>query len=115
VEKFWVKTNRLMMVTGLTIIMIAQVSAMIRGILPEGIIGHTATLTTIIGKAASTGRMKTMMDMMTGMMDFGTKGNFDSVFSYSVFQLFLGTVKKHCQKKIMKDLRQVNFFVNFAK
>ena len=45
------------------------------------------TPSTIIGKAASTGRMKTMMDMMTGMTDFGTKGNFDSVFSYSVFQL----------------------------
>jgi hypothetical protein len=91
------------------------ISSMIRVPLPETTIGHTATPSTIIGKAASTGRMKTMMDMMTVMTDFGTKGSFDSVFSYSVFQLFWGRVKKHCQKKIMKDLRQVNFFVNFAK
>ena len=69
--------------------MIARwISSMIRVPLPETTIGHTATPSTITGRAASTGRMKTMMDMMTGMMDFGTKGSFDSVFSYSVFQLF---------------------------
>jgi hypothetical protein len=56
-----------------------------------------------------------MMDMMTAMTDFGTKGSFDSVFSYSVFQLFWGRSKSIVRKKIMKDLRQVNFFVNFAK
>jgi len=39
---------------------------------------------TIIGRAASTGRMRTMMDMMTAMTDFGTKGNFDTLFRFSV-------------------------------
>ena len=34
-------------------------------------------LSTTIGKAASTRRTKTMMDMMTGMMVAGTKGSFD--------------------------------------
>ena len=79
-------------------------SAMTQTIPEIGLCNRIVLLSTIIGKAASTGRMKTMMDMMTVMTDFGTKGSFDSVFSYSVFQLFLGTVKKHCQKKIMKDL-----------
>jgi hypothetical protein len=68
--------------------MIARwIFSMIRVPLPEAIIGHTATLSTIIGKAASTGRMKTMMDMMTAMTDSGMKGSFDTLFSYSDFQL----------------------------
>ena len=50
-------------------------STMIREALPKGTIGHTATHSTIIGKAASTGRMKTMMDMMTEMTDSGMKGS----------------------------------------
>ena len=62
-------------------------SSMIREMLPKGIIGLTATLSTIIGKAASIGKTKTMMDMMTAMTDSGTKGSFDTLFSYSDFQL----------------------------
>jgi hypothetical protein len=31
--------------------------------------------------------MKTMMDMMTAMTDSGMKGSFDTLFSYSDFQL----------------------------
>jgi hypothetical protein len=68
--------------------MIARwISSMIRVPLLEAIIGHTATLSTIIGKAASIGKTKTMMDMMTAMTDSGMKGSFDTLFSYSDFQL----------------------------
>ena len=42
------------------------------------IIGRTATLSTIIGRAASTGRMRIMTGMMTAMTGFGTRESFDN-------------------------------------
>ena len=38
------------------------------------------TLSTIIGKAVSIGKIRTMMDMMTEITAFGMKGNFDTSF-----------------------------------
>lgn len=43
-------------------------------------------LSIIIGKAASTGKMKTMKDMMIGMTAFGMKESFETSFSFSEFQ-----------------------------
>ena len=57
--------------------------------LPEIIVRHTATPSTITGRAASTGMTKTMTGMMTAMTDFGTRGNFDrKVFRISDFSCF---------------------------
>ena len=60
---------------------------MAREALPKETIGQTAIPSTIIGNAASIGKTKTMMDMMTAMTDSGLKGSFDTLFSYSDFQL----------------------------
>ena len=63
---------------------------MIRVELPEIIVGHTVTLSTIIGRAASIGRMRITTDMMTVMTDSGTSGSSDNKgFQNFRFQLFL--------------------------
>jgi hypothetical protein len=61
---------------------IGRVSAM-----SKGIHAQIVTLSTIIGNAASIGKTKTMMDLMTAMTDSGMKGSFKTLFSYSDFQL----------------------------
>ena len=63
-------------------------SSTIRVSLPETIIGRIATLSTTVGKAASTGRMRTTMATMTATTGSGTRGSSDSaviqLFNYSV-------------------------------
>ena len=61
-------------------------SAMIPTIPNKGIHARIVILSTIIGKAVSTGKMRTMMDMMTGMTAFGMRENFDTLFSFLEFQ-----------------------------
>ena len=75
-------------------------SMMIRTMTDIGIHAHSATPSTITGRAASTDRTRITTAMMTAMTDFGVKGNSDrkdfriSDFSYfrmhrySVIQLF---------------------------
>jgi hypothetical protein len=62
-------------------------SAIIPTIPNKRIHAQIVILSTIIGKAASIGKTRTMMDMMTAMTDSGMKGSFDTLFSYSDFQL----------------------------
>ena len=50
-------------------------STMVREALPKGTIGHTAIPSTIIGRAASTGRTRITTAMMTAMTDAGTRGS----------------------------------------
>ena len=52
----------------------------------NGILVRRAILSTIIGKAVSIGKIRTMMDMMTEITAFGMKGNFDTSFSFSDYQ-----------------------------
>ena len=61
-------------------------SAMIPTIPNKGIHARIVILSTIIGKAASTGKMKTMKDMMTVMAAFVMKESFETSFSFSEFQ-----------------------------
>lgn len=52
----------------------------------KGIHARIVILSTIIGKAVSTGKMRTMMDMMIGMTAFGTRESFNTSFCFSNYQ-----------------------------
>ena len=63
--------------------------------LPEIIVRHTATPSTITGRAASTVRTRTMTGMMTAMTDFGTREILTERFSEFQISVKLKRIYAH--------------------